>query len=447
MKKTIMFAAVAASCAVFAEATIDNVSLEQLWPFSTDVKVTYTLSGAASPVAMDVSFANGETPLAANWRVGENARGDLLWVTNGACSFTFDPKSVFAASGLKAIDNLKVTLTPAAASGDAAKMSEVLYKIVNLDTGDITDMTRADLVNGLYGSYEANYDAFNQEATVNLDNIFFWTGVTNGTLYKTQLMALRRIPAATYGEWTMGDEATCVESTAHTVSLGNDFWIGVFEVTQDQFHRITGSYGASFVTDDARYGDHRYLPVFTRWDLVRDGWTTAAASADSWPAKTDHSLPDSLFLGKLRKLTNNALQFDLPTEAQWEFACRAGTTTALYFGTGATDNLRKVGQGQVSSGLSSNFHPIDVGRFYPNAFGLYDMLGNGPEACLDYYVKNYAATGANPAGPTYSESNPAGHRTVRGRGYSNWGLYSSWRESRQATSSSISFRVCCTITE
>ena len=448
MKKTIMFAAAAASCAVFAEATIDNVSLEQLWPFSTDIKVTYTLSGATSPVAVNVSFANGETPIAADLRIGENARGDLLWVTNGACSFTFDPKSAFAASGLKAIDNLKVTLTSAAASGDAEKMSEALYKIVNLDTGDITDVTRADLVNGLYGSYETNYDAFNQGATVNLDDIFFWTGVTNGTLYKTQLMALRRISAATYGDWTMGNSSDCANSTAHTVSLTKDYWLGVFEVTQDQYRRITGSWGYSYTTNDARYGDHRLIPAITRWNDVRDQWgTSATAATKSWPAKTDHTLMDNLFLQKLRTRTRNAMKFDLPTEAQWEFACRAGTDTALFLGAGSNDNLKLVGWGQVSSGMGANGCPTSVGRFYPNAFGLYDMLGNLPEVCLDFYVVNYAVAGVNPVGPDYSVSNPAGNRVQRGRGYNNWGLYCAWRENHSPSSAAIGVRVCCTIEE
>ena len=447
MKKTIMFAAAAASCAVFAEATIDNVSLEQLWPFSTDVKVTYTLSGATSPVAVNVSFANGETPIAADLRIGENARGDLLWVTNGACSFTFDPKSAFAASGLKAIDNLKVTLTPAAASGDAAKMSEALYKIVNLDTGDITDITRADLVNGLYGSYETNYDAFNQGATVNLDDIFFWTGVTNGTLYKTRLMALRRIPAASYGEWTMGNSSDCANSTAHTVSLTKDYWLSVFEVTQDQYRRITGSWGYSFTTNDTRYGDHRLLPAFTRWNDVRDQWgTSASAAEDSWPVKTDHTVQNGLFLQKLRTRTRNAMKFDLPTEAQWEFACRAGTDTALYLGSGSNANLALVGWGQVA-GSKSPYWPVGVGRYYPNAFGIYDMLGDGHEICLDFYVANYVETGSDPKGPGYSASSPAGNRVTRGRGYSNWGLYCAWRDNIAPSSSSQSVRVCCTIEE
>ena len=417
----IMIAVAASSCAVFAEATVDNVTLEQLWPFSTDVKVTYTLSGAASPVAIDVSFANGETPLAANWRVGENARGDLLWVTNGACSFTFDPKSVFAASGLKAIDNLKVTLTPTAASGDAAKMSEVIYKIVNLDTGDITDMTRADLVNGLYGTYETNYDKFNLDATVDLNDIFFWTGVTNGTLYKTHLMALRRIPASSYGEWTMGNSTDCAASTAHAVTLTKDYWMGVFHVTQDQYRRISGSWGYSFTTNDTRYGDHRLLPAFVKWNEVRDNWGTSSTMAqNTWPAKTDHSVQSNLFLGKLRNRTGNVMKFDLPTEAQWEFACRAGTTTSTYLGNGDTA-LKVVGWGQVA-GSKSPYWAMPVGLYRPNAFGLYDMLGNAHELCLDFYEANYEVGGSDPTGPTYAETNAK--RVAKGRGYSNWGLCS-----------------------
>ena len=141
------------------------------------------------------------------------------------------------------------------------------------------------------------------------------------------------------------------------------------------------------------------------------------------------------------------MKFDLPTEAQWEFACRAGTDTALFLGAGTTDNLKLVGWGQVTSGMGANGCPTSVGRFYPNSFGLYDVLGNVHEICLDFYVVNYAVTGANPVGPEYSASSPAGNRVQRGRGYNNWGLYCAWRDNHSPSSAAVGIRVCCTIEE
>ena len=97
-------------------------------------------------------------------------------------------------------------------------------------------------------------------------------------------------------------------------------------------------------------------------------------------------------------------EYTLPTEAQWEYACRAGTTTALNSGKNLSDEdecpeMDEVGwyDGNSKSGTHRT-HP--VGQKQPNAWGLYDMHGNVWELCLDWYEKDYPASFVtDPMGP------------------------------------------------
>ena len=124
----------------------------------------------------------------------------------------------------------------------------------------------------------------------------------------------------------------------------------------------------------------------------------------SWPANR-HKVYEKRWLGKARAKTG--VDFDLPTEAQWEFACRAGTTTDTYNGNYKKDNadinrvVKPIAWYDGSLG-GKQWNP--VGHKLPNAFGLYDMIGNGCELCLDYYAADYGGTANKyePEGPTTS---------------------------------------------
>ena len=168
--------------------------------------------------------------------------------------------------------------------------------------------------------------------------------------YKTTKLVLRQIPAGTF---IMGDDQT---DESHRVTLTKPFYMGVFEVTQKQ------------------------------WELVMGLWPGSCPSSsygrgDAYPAYYVSYNDISNFLGRLRAKTG--LDFDLPTEAQWEYACRAGTTTFFYWGEAKVGAYAWHGYNSGLYGSGGKAHP--VGTKLPNAWGLYDMGGNVLEWCRDWY--------------------------------------------------------------
>jgi len=213
---------------------------------------------------------------------------------------------------------------------------------------------------------------------------------------KTTELWLRRIPAGTYtmGSPTneLGREIDQYE-TQHTVTLTKDFYIGVFETTQQQWYQVMGT-KPSFNTNVTYWATRPVEQV--SWCKIRESanGSTLRADALTWPASD--SVGEGSFMYVLRQRTG--LKFDLPTEAQWEYVCRAGTTGAWNNGTTIVStntisdaNMFLLGRyaGNTPSGTSSdrncstNLNTTLVGSFLPNTWGLYDMHGNIIEYCLD----------------------------------------------------------------
>ena len=195
--------------------------------------------------------------------------------------------------------------------------------------------------------------------------------------YKTTKLVMKRIEAGTFQM-----------QNSQNVTLTKPFYMGLFEVTQKQYQLVTGSNPSRFSGDK--------LPV----ERVSYNAIRGSSNGANWPAS--NAVDSSSFLGKLRARTG--LDFDLPTEAQWEYACRAGTTTTYSYGNSANGNYMWYGDNS-----SSQTH--EVGTKLPNPWGLYDMHGNVLEWCLDWY--GTLSYGTDPKG-----SSSGSHRVIRGGSWS-----------------------------
>ncbi|HWC90295.1 MAG TPA: formylglycine-generating enzyme family protein [Pirellulales bacterium] len=207
-------------------------------------------------------------------------------------------------------------------------------------------------------------------------------------------MRLVLIPAGQYlaGSPATDAQAEADERPAHRVTISQAFYLGQFEVTQDEFARVMGENPSWFA---------RGAPG------ERD---LGGASSGRWPVDMvawDDSIEFCHRLSQLPAERAAGRGYRLPTEAQWEYACRAGSSMRFAFGeqlSSADANVRP------ETGAGSG-HPVAVGSYRPNAFGLYDMHGNVWEWCADNYdASEYERVPAvDPAGPATSTG-----RVVRG---------------------------------
>jgi len=166
------------------------------------------------------------------------------------------------------------------------------------------------------------------------------------------------------------------EGPQHQVTLTKSFYMGKFKVTQGQWQAVMGS--------NPSLSKGLNLPV----------------EAVSWN-------DCQTFIQKLNQLGQGS--FRLPTEAEWEYACRAGTTTRFYWGDDS--NYSQIGQ-FAWYGDNSNFQTHVVGLKLPNAWGLYDMRGNVFEWCQDWYGNYPSSPQVDPTGVNHGS-----YKVVRGGGY------------------------------
>jgi formylglycine-generating enzyme required for sulfatase activity len=215
-------------------------------------------------------------------------------------------------------------------------------------------------------------------------------------------MKLKLIPP---GEFLMGspesEEGRSDDEHQHRVQITKPFYLGTYEVTQDEYERVTGAKPSFFSSERGSKGyvsgqDTKRFPV------ENVSWNDAIAFCEK--------------LGQLERTT-----YRLLTEAEWEYACRAGTTTPFHFGAESNGENANV-NGMFRYGTRKTvfnrtrgkglYLARTVGAYAPNAFGLFDMHGNVCEWCHDWYDGRYYANSptTDPAGPESAQQ----YRVLRG---------------------------------
>ena len=404
MKKLMFFIFVAVSAFVFAgEVAVSVQKVQQRWPWNGKVDIDYTVTYDDANADIYVGF------------IGKD----------GAANRSFPMKALEGegANGVVKAGSHRVTW-------------DMSIDEPNLHTGDFTVTIQAftgaypymvvDLSGGTgVAKYPVRYSATPPD-------------VTQNTCRTTELWLRLILP----GTFIMGSPAEelgrQIYENQHTVTLTKPFYIGVFEVTQKQYQLVMG-------TNPSQYkGDTR--PVeYVSYNMLR-----GSVNGASWP--TTNQVDEDSFFYVLRAKTS--MLFDLPTEAQWEYACRAGTSTALNSGKNLTStdscpNMAEVGRYyyNTSDGKGGYSQHTKVGSYLPNAWGLYDMHGNNLEWCLDWYNNANLTNATDPKGVSSGS-----YRVLRGGCCSTFFGYYSARDCRSAcrgygnpshTYNSNGFRLVC----
>lgn len=379
---------------VLAAPSVSDVRLTQADVRS--VVVTYTLSGAPAIVTLDVETNGCPVGGVALSAVSGDVAGEIA--ANGAHRIEWTPPEGFPVADAKAIVRAYPPDDPPA------------YAVVALTTNAPRRVQYFSSTNEFFGGFR--------------ENAAYWT----------TKMVLRRIPAADV-EWTMGSGSEFDRSSneaPHAARFDADYYLAVAELTQGQFAVVAGGY--SKVPGSYRHVRHfRIRPC----DGISYNRLRASSGNGSPDDPTVGAYPNApagdSFLGMLRGIT--AIDFDLPSEAQWEYACRAGhrdgvwNDGARYSGDATTMPGRCNENGGYFNGAEAR-PPMDFGptngtalvcSYAPNAFGLYDLHGNVTEICLDWYSDDISALGGavnvSPSDPMKTHSGADGvNRVMRGGG-------------------------------
>lgn len=402
MKKLMMTAAAFAALSASAAVTITDVSARQRWPWNGLVDVDFTISGASAGEAfaidIDATAAGGATQLSAKTYETEPiaSAGENRIVWNLGADYP----------GFRANDvRISVTATPF--SGDTP-----IYMVIDLSGGSTAT------------KYPVRYTTSAPVHTM---------GAKDEPCQTTELW-MRRIAAPKIAFPVLYFKTTGYSGDVFYAKLTNDYYIGVFELTQKQYNLIAGTWPSHY--SNSEYRDSR--PVETLpFNTFTGTWEDTVATPDEITAASP--------LGMLRSKTG--LSVNMPTLAQLQYAVYGGTTPIgsevyTYYVNGAasvlTDIARCPGNRETTStdaSVGTNSATAVVGSYLPNDFGLYDLIGNvweltsSPKPTTNwnaYYKTKFgddtlgASAGnpvINPMGCAVSEASAQNNRFIFGGAY------------------------------
>ena len=198
------------------------------------------------------------------------------------------------------------------------------------------------------------------------------------------------------------------EGPQHAVRITKPFYLGMYEVTQEQYRRVMGANPSAHAMGGAREAKVKGLET-DHFPVETVSWEDAHRFCLELSA-----MPEEIRAGR---------RYRLPTEAEWEYACRADTTTPFHFGISLSSQRANVlgdsPHGYAKEGPTLG-RPSEVGSYPANPFGLYDMHGNVWEWCADWYDDEYY-----PTSPTDSPlgSSSGSSRSQRGGSWSSFPVY------------------------
>ena len=370
--QTLLLASLVAAT-VSAMPRAENVTFTQN---GSTVTITYTLSEAPAIVTLDIQT---------------NVTGDV-WASIGGENIvngiSADSDVYRKVSGK---ETYSITWTPNRAWADHNQTAGNTRAVVTVcSLANPPDYMAVDITEHAQPNTQRYYPSAD----------FVPGGVTNCPTYRTSMLLMRRIHARnkTFDMGSIGEYGRNTDNErTNPVTLTNDYYIGVFEVTQAQWYLIKGNWPSGW--NNATYREMRPVGNVSYCDIRM------------WKDNTYYAA------------------MDLPGEAQWEFACRAGHGEGEW-GNGAKYDYQGVvasapislGIGRTKANVASSSSgpeagPAICGSYPPNDWGLYDMHGNLSEWCLDWFVAGVNLdyqVNIDPSDPAKRLSpNDAGSKKVR----------------------------------
>ena len=346
------------SVVAIAAPVVSDVKARQRYPWNGMVDIDYTITGDASGCVAEIKvedLQNSKTYMPSKFL-------STIPTTEGRHRVTWSTE----AEGVTIISS-NVAVTVSLVTSDSSEEKN-LYCVIDLSGGPTA----------------MSYPVTTVAAVSNV----VWSEE-----YKTTKLVLRRLdPGGLPG-------SDCV--------ITKGFYIGVFEITRQQWYLVMGKQPDQASDKNPPAETVRDFPVvWAKFSEIR-----GEEYGNDWPSSS--RVDAESFMGRLR--TRTGLMLDLPTEAQWEFACRAGTSSSFNNGGSTEVDLTQLGRysGNKSDGRGGGQGVTSVGSYLANGWGLYDMHGNVWEICLDWYAENTVLSGNDPTGPA---SGSQGH-SLRGGSY------------------------------